>query len=598
MKGKMSPVKRLFFLLLCLMSIPGFASDWKTRYEKSGYLETADYDETVSYCKRLAVLRPFLKFTDFGTSPQEFRLPLLIADKEGLFTPEEIRASGRLILLIQAGIHPGESEGRDAGMMLFRDMAVYGKYKHLLEHVSILFIPVFNVDGDHRFGPYNRINQNGPKEMGWRVTARNLNLNRDYMKARAPEMRLWLKLFHAWLPDFFIDCHTTDGADYQYVLTYGLEIFGNMDPRLTQWQKEVYLPYVKRQMGRRGILIHPYVSFRRWHDPRSGLREFAGPPMLSHGYTAIQNRPGLLIETHMLKPYKPRVESTYQMIRFTLELLNKEYAGLQILNLKADEFTASPEFRKEKLPVKFKTSDEEPVMVTFKGVAYDVETSDLTGGPWIKYHPDKPMTYELPMYNQVLPDVEVALPEAYIVPAEWTDVIENLELHGIRIIRLSKPARVRIKSYKFKNCEWRSRPFEGCHVLSSFDVDDIEEERLFPAGSAVVPTEQRTARVIAHLLEPEARDSFVYWGFFNTVFEQKEYAETYVMEKMAREMLEQDPSLKARFEKFLEENPEVRNQQWEMLNWFYMRSPYRDDRKDVYPVGKIYDLKILKTLSR
>jgi len=587
-------MRKIVFLLMLMISINSYAQDWTTWYEKSGHLETADYDKTIAYCKQLADHSPWLQYTDFGTSPRGYDLPLLIADRQGRFSPEAVHASGNAILLIQAGIHPGESEGRDAGMMLIRDIAIHNKYPDLLDHVSILFIPIFNVDGDHRFGPNNRINQNGPKEMGWRVTARNLNLNRDYMKANAPEMQKWLGLFNTWLPDFLIDCHTTNGADYQYVLTYILEIHGNMDEGLTQWQKEVFLPYVKKQMEAMNILIFPYVSFRSWHDPRSGLREWVGPPMLSHGYTAIQNRPGLLIETHMLKPYKPRVEATYEMIRSSLEILNKEYKSLKKLNRTADALTASADFRKKRLPVKFRVPDEQSVMVEFKGVAYDVDTSDLTGGPWIKYHSDQPKTYQLPLFTNNIPEIEVALPEAYIIPPEWSDVIERLELHGVKIQRLKKPALIPVKSYKFRNCEWEQKPYEGCQRLTKFDMHEIEEERLFPAGSAIVDMNQRTARVIAHILEPEATDSYVFWGFFNTIFEQKEYSETYVMEKMAREMMEKDPALKERFEKYLEENPQKKGNQWQMLNWFYMQSPYRDDRKDVYPVGKIYDRKLLR----
>ena len=196
---------------------------------------------------------------------------MMIVDKEGLVSPEEIRKRGRVVLLVESAIHPGEPDGKDAMLMLVRDIALTQKHPGLEDNVSILFIPVFNADGHERFGKYNRINQNGPVEMGWRVTAQNYNLNRDFLKADSPEMQAWLKLYNKWQPEFFIDCHTTDGADYQYVLTYKLETYGNMLPDLSDWQTESYLPYIIEKMQSVNYPVFPYVYFRRWHDPRSGL---------------------------------------------------------------------------------------------------------------------------------------------------------------------------------------------------------------------------------------------------------------------------------------------------------------------------------------
>ena len=238
-----------------------------------------------------------IHYSSFGESPEGRELPLLIADKDKLTNPELIKKTGRAILLIQACIHAGEPDGKDAGLMLFRDFIANPEISKLLNNVTVVFIPIYSVDGHERFSAFNRINQNGPKEMGWRTNANNLNLNRDYIKAEAPETKAWLTLFNKWNPDFFIDCHVTDGADYIYPLTYGLEINGNMDSNLTNWQKNTYLPYVTNAMEKSGNPIFPYVSFREWHDIESGLESWVTPPLLSQGYTAIANCPGLLIET-------------------------------------------------------------------------------------------------------------------------------------------------------------------------------------------------------------------------------------------------------------------------------------------------------------
>ncbi|MCK4406131.1 MAG: hypothetical protein KAV44_00505 [Bacteroidales bacterium] len=582
----------LSLCLLCIFSI-GFSqdSDWQTYYEKSGFKETPRYDQTVEYCKKLASASPWIKYVSFGVSPQGRDLPLLIVDRNGNFTPLKVHRSGNAVLLIEAGIHPGEIDGKDAGLMFIRDIAIYKKYEDLLNHVTILFIPIFNVDGHERFSAYNRINQNGPKEMGWRTTAQNLNLNRDFLKADTPEMKAWLKMFNKWLPDFFVDIHATDGADFQYVMTYALETFGNMDDGLTTWAENEYLKVMEEDMEKAGYPIFPYVAFRRWHDPKSGLRSMLSAPRLSQGYTAIQNRIGFLIENHMLKDYKTRVSATYEALIITCEILNKEYEKLIMLNKIADEYSAGSEFRSKKFPIDFRASNDS-IMVDFKGFEYEVERSNLSGGNWFKYS-DKPVDFKLPYFNNQNPVVEVDLPEAYIIPPEWIDVIERLELHGIKYSQLDEPVVIPVKTYKFKNVSWRQLPYEGRHPVS-FDYDEIIEEREFSAGSVVIDMNQRTARVIAHILEPKAPDSYLYWGFFDAIFEQKEYAESYVMESLARKMLVEDPELKKEFEQMKTNNPDFANNFWAILNWFYSKTPYWDQKKNVYPVGKIYDKEVIK----
>lgn len=573
----------LNFTLLVLSSLAQ-----ETYFEASGGKRTPRYDETVAFCKKLASTSPMIHFSSFGKSPQGRDLPLLIVDKKGLTTPKDIKESGNAVLLVQACIHSGESDGKDAGLMLLRDILSKPAYTSLLDHVTILFIPIFNVDGHERFGPYNRINQNGPEEMGWRTTAQNLNLNRDYLKADAPEMQAWLRLYNAWLPDFFIDCHVTDGADYQYVLTYALETNGDMDDRLSKWTEEVCEPYLVNQMKKNGYPIFPYVEFRRWHDPRSGLMCRVAPPMLSQGYCAIQNRPGLLIETHMLKPYKQRVEATYSMIRLVIELLNKERTSLKKLEADADTFTSSPEFRKTSLPVSWDESLTDSTMTDFLGFEYTIDTSDVSGGLWFRYDNTKPATWKIPMFRKNTPDRLVKLPEAYIIPAEWSIIIDRLKLHGVNVRYLEKDVAIRTSLLHFEQVKWQGRAYEG-RVKVSYTLKDSLQEYTFPKGSAVVDMNQRTAMVIAHLLEPASPDSYASWGFFNSSMEIKEYFESYVMETEARKMMEANPELKKEFEKKKAEDPKFAQDPEAILWWFYSKSPWWDSHLNVYPVGRILE---------
>jgi len=583
-------MKMIFTLYFAISIISVFSQDtaWTTFYEQSGGKETPRYAQTVEFCERLAKASHLIKFTSFGKSARGRNLPLLIVDKDGLADPGTIRATGRIIVLIQACIHPGECEGKDAGLMLLRDLVILKKYPGLLDHVSILFIPIFNVDGHERFGPYNRINQNGPKEMGWRVSANNLNLNRDFLKADTPEMQYWLSLFNKWMPDFFIDTHTTDGADYQYVLTYGMELDGDMESGLTSWSQHVFLDTLTKMMDKSGFPVFPYVGFRNWEDPKSGLVTSVSPPMLSEVYTSLRNRPGLLIETHMLKPYDQRVRSTYECLKHSLTILNKEYKALYDNIVRADKLTASNEFRKIDFPLQYKTIENDSTMIDFLGIEYKRVRSEITNEYWYQYGTKKE-TYHLPYFNKVKPVVFTKIPEVYIIPVEWKEVTDRLELHGVKIHRLLKDTLVSVSSYKIKNPKWQSNPYEGRHPMINFELQEITEDRLIPAGSAVIDMNQPSARIIVHVLEPKGNGSYLYWGFFDPVFEQKEYAENYVIEDMAPKIFADHPLLNAEFREkkssdtVFAKNPDL------ILNWLYSQTPYWDARKDVYPVSKIFD---------
>jgi len=581
--------------ILCSIGLIAQVDEWGTYFEISGKKETPRYRETMDYCKRLEMNSKWVHLTSFGKSARGRDLPLMIIDKQGLTDPKALHASGKLVLLIQACIHPGESEGKDAGLMLIRDLVIYKKFPGLLDHVSILFIPIFNVDGHERFGPYNRINQDGPKETGWRVTANNLNLNRDYLKADAPEMQAWLKMFNTWMPDFFIDTHTTDGADYQYVLTFQMETYGDMDPGLTDWSKNTFLKDWLGQLKTAGFLVFPYIEFRKWNDPGSGIEISVGPPMLSQVYTSLLNRPGLLLETHMLKPYEQRVSATYEALKISIGILGRESLNLKNRILRADENVAGQDFRKTGYPLRFETLNDS-TMVDFLGVEYKKVKSKITGEDYYQYDHTK-TAYQIPYFDKTKPTLSARLPEAYIIPVEWKTVIDRLILHGIKVKRLARDTTLTTTTWKFSNPKWQSNPYEGRHPLIAFGTEEISISRDFPAGSAVVDMGQPEARIIAHLLEPNGNGSFLYWGFFDAIFEQKEYAENYVMETLAAKMLAEDPAIKAEFEKKKSGDSVFAKNPNAILNWFYNKSPYRDPVRDIYPPGKIFDRKSVDGLK-
>jgi hypothetical protein len=333
--------------------------------------------------------------------------------------------------------------------------------------------------------------------------------------------------------------------------------------------------------------ISPYVFFKEKHNPFSGLESWVSKPRFAHGYAAIQNRPGLLIETHMLKNYKQRVTGTYFMLLNSLKIINREYKVLKEAVKKADEFTASKEFRKQPFGLDFKMTGDS-VMIEFSGIKKHNEKSNVSRADRVIYD-SEPETYSIPYFNKQKPVKTAQLPGAYIFPPEWNVVTERLKLHGVEYKILSQTKSFYVMSYKFKNVKWRNQPYEGRHPLT-YEIEEIEEQREYPKGSVIVPVNQRTARVIAHLLEPDAPDALVHWGFFDAIFEQKEYAEPYLLEKIAREMLAENPQLKKDFENKLATDSIFAASAKERLNYFYKLSPYWDQNINKYPVGKLYAL--------
>ena len=503
--------------------------NWETIFESSGFMATPRYDESMSYFSRLEKETPFAKFISIGKSPQQRDLNLLIVSNDKAYTPAAAKLTNKPIILIVNGIHSGEIEGKDACMLLLRDILVTKNQQSLLDNAILLVLPIFSVDGHERFEKSNRINQNGPVEMGWRTTAQNLNLNRDWMKADAPEMQALLKLISEWMPDFLIDTHTTDGADYQYSVTYGLEKYGNLYAGTSRLVNGSFIPYMENRVREKGFLIAPYVGFKDG-EPKSGLVDYAAPPRFSTGYAAVQNRIGLLVETHMLKPYKERVFATKAILESTIEFVNANAGKLISLNKEADKnVIADLAMAVSPLYTQF-NSTEKTSRYNYHGISYHYDSSTISGARKTVYGTEK-FDMEIPYYNNIVPTDSITLPFAYLIPPEWSALVERIRLHGIRVDQMKEAKQLPVTRYKFKDIKFAASPYEG-HQGVTCKYDAILLTETIPSGTFVIYTRQRTARVLGHLLEPKSGDSFLRWGFMNAIFERKEYFEDYVMEKV------------------------------------------------------------------
>lgn len=559
---------------------------WKTHAETSNYRLTPRYADTVLFSKRLDAASTLIVYKSFGLSSEGRELPLLIATQGDDFNPVAARKSEKAVILIQAAIHSGESDGKDAGLALFRDIAIQKQYQSLLKNAVLLFIPIFNVDGHELFSPFNRINQNGPEEMGFRANSANLNLNRDYLKADTSEIRSWLSLWNEWNPDFFIDCHVTDGADYQYNITYEFAHNNEIAPSLLSWMNTHFEGAVKSKVEAEGNLMSRYLQFRNRTDPAQGIFTFIATPRFATGYTALRNRNGLLIEAHSLKPYEQRVRGTYDVLKNTIEEIAASKMELFAANAAADELTSKLGEDPQSgiaVPLRQRPSGKSEDYL-FKGFEFKRSLSPVTGVEEVSYT-KKPFEIKIPRYDEAVVAESAVPPIAYIVPPQWKDVIERLEAHGLEFSRLKEPVTVEVGSFRFEDPKWQDAPFEGRITLGS-KIVPITEVREFPANSVVIPMGQAASSVAVHFLEPSGPDSAFFWGFFNSIFEQKEYSESFVMEEIARKMLDQDSALREEFEIRLKDesfagNPRAR------MQFFYQRSPYFENRIGVYPVGRV-----------
>lgn len=581
--------KMIFVSLFIFFSVqiifPQKNDNWKTKFETSNYLETSRYDESIEYFSKLAEYSDYAKLFSIGISPQGRNIYAFLVTKENNFEPENIYNSSKPLIFIINGIHSGEIEGKEASKLLLREILISKEKEFFLDYVNLLVIPVFSVDGHERFGKYNRINQNGPVEMGWRTTAQNLNLNRDWMKADSPEMQSLLKLIQNYKPDFFIDNHTTNGADYQYTVTYGMEVFPEfISPSLAGWSKNEFLPYIKNYVEDEGFLFAPYMGFKDGKF-ENGLTYWSSLPRFSNGYTSLLNRPGLLVETHMLKPFKERVFATKSMIEGVLNYCVENGNKLKKLIREAEDFTINNYvLNKKPFALTFKgTDDYEPFL--FKGISSVVDSSEISGGKRVTYT-GEPIDIETKFFNKLTVTDSIIAPYAYVIPREWNILIERMKLHGIEFIINEKEFEVDAERYKFKNIRFNNNPYEGRHLINA-EYESYIEKVTIPEGSFIIKTNQPNVRAVLHFLEPKSPDSFLRWGFFNTIFEQKEYFEPYVMEKIAKEMLEENPELKKEFEQKLAEDEKFRDNWWQRLNFFYERSPFYDKNLNLYPVMRI-----------
>jgi hypothetical protein len=563
--------------------------DLITTGEKTDWNETAPYAEAVEISRRLEKASRFVKVIDVGTTPEGRTMIALVVSKDRAFTPEAAAKTGKVVMLIQSGIHAGEIEGKDTALMLVRDMVVSKRYARWLDHVIFVIIPVFNVDGHEDFSPYHRPSQNGPKSTGLRATAQRVNLNRDYIKADTPEMRAWLRLFNAWMPDFHIDNHVTDGADFQYDVTWDMARNQDLAEPAGAWVREKFVPELNKRMEADGHMVAPYGALRNVAGKREFFMEVFSP-RYSHLYSAVQDRPSLLVESHSLKAAKTRAWAHYDIMKHSVETIMLDPEALRRSVREADRELATRAGSRSAAPVYLagKVSEQSRPLVyhTLKNGPFKSEVT----GAMVNRFLAEPDDLQTVIHDKIDTTAEAQIPLGYLIPVAWKNLADVLVLHGVQMERTAKPITDEFETYRFSSPKFAATSFEG-RVMLDFEAKLVKERITIPAGSYWVPAGQRRARLILSMLEPAAPDSLAKWGFLNPVFEgggRGGGLGEYLSEPIARRMMADSPELRKEFEQKLASDPKFAADARARLQWWFDQSKYTPGDNGRYPVVRVW----------
>jgi len=554
--------------------------DFTTTFEKSNGTQTPTYSEVIQFYEDLANAYTSISTYEVGTTDSGKPLTLITFNPNRSFGSEFSKDQDLRRILINNGIHPGESDGIDATMMLMRDLA-QGKIP-APKNTWISAIAIYNIGGALNRNSTSRTNQNGPESYGFRGNAKNYDLNRDFIKRDTKNADAFTEIFHLVKPDVFIDNHVSNGADYQYTLTHLFTQHNKLGGVLGEYLHNDFQPLLEADLKKKDWDITPYVNvFNR--TPEKGFSQFMDHPRYSTGYTSLWNTIGLMVETHMLKPYKPRVEGTYALLESAIKITEEQ--GEKIKALRANAFNT---FAKAKTyPLRHVIDSSKTTTLDFLGYEGRTETSEVTQKPRLKYHRDQPFTKEVTYYNHFKPTNEISVPKAYFIPRGWRDIALQLKDNKIKFKQLKRDTTFMAEVYHIDTYQTSRNAYEGHYPHYGTTVKTTMEEVTIPRDGYMVPTDQDGIKYILETLEPQANDSFFNWNFFDTILQQKEGFSPYVWEDKAEEFLKNNPEINERFEEKKEKEPQFAQNWYMQLAWIHKQSPNYEKAHLRYPIVRM-----------
>lgn len=556
--------------------------DFETKFEKSKGKETSTYFETISYFKNLAKTYPEISFKEIGETDSGYPLHIVVLNPEKEFDFKKLE--NKNVILINNGIHPGESDGIDASMMLLRDIVQDSEKLNTLRDVVLTVIPIYNVGGSLNRNSHTRANQNGPKEYGFRGNARNFDLNRDFIKTDTKNAKTFAQVFHLTNPDIFIDNHVSNGADYQYAITHLFTQHNKLGNDLGKFIEDKMRPSIEASLLEKDIIITPYVNV--WgKTPEAGFSQFFDSPRYSTGYTTLFNTLGIMVETHMLKPYKQRVEQTYSLMESMIDFAIKN--GQKIKELRKN--AVAEILNKKTYPIQYKIDKNTFTTFNFKGYEGTFIESKVTNGKRLFYDKKKPYTKPVKYYNQFINSNEIIIPKGYILTQGNWPIIERLKDNNIEYITFKKDTTISVEVQHIKEYKTRTRAYEGHYLHYSTTVSATKDIVTFNTGDIYIPVNQPGARYIMETLEASATDSFFNWNFFDSILQQKEGYSSYVFEDIAEDFLNENPAIKKEMKEKMLTDIEFAKNPRAQLDFVYKKSPHYEPAHLKLPIFKTYE---------
>lgn len=566
----------LLFFFTCTLSAQKKPM-YQTPYEKGNGNQTATYDETIAFFRLLDKDFETIQMLEMGPTDSGEPLHIVIYSPDKKFDFKQVHKD-KAVLLLNNGIHPGEPDGIDATMMLYRDLAT-GRLA-APKNTVIVNIPIYNIGGALNRSSHSRANQNGPESYGFRGNERNYDLNRDFLKSDTRNARSFAQIFHTVSPDVFIDNHVSNGADYQYTFTYIATHHQKLGGELGTYYKDEMLPQILAAMKAKGIEATPYVNVHDTKPDAAGFEQFMDSPRYSTGFASMFNVPGSMPETHMLKDYASRVKVTYEHMAESLKYIDSNHNRIKLLRLdNLDNYKPGIHYT-----LQWEIDSTQVTPLPFLGYQGDYKTSEVTGKQRLFYDRKKPFSKMVPYYQSYKPVTEVTIPQAYIIPKSWWNAIELLKVNNIAMEPLAKDTEIEVESYRITGYETSRSAYEGHYPHNSIAVETTTRKVLFYKGDFVINTQQPGVKYLLETLEPQGADSYFAWNFFDAILQQKEYFSDYVFEDTAAELLKTDKTLKAAFEKKKQEDKAFADNADAQLDWIYRQSVYYEKTHLQYPV--------------
>ena len=554
--------------------------DFTTTFEKSNGLKTATYAEVIDFYKNLALTHPEITINEMGETDSGFPLHMVVYNVSGKV---DFNNNKKSVILINNGIHPGEPDGVDASMLLLRDLVQNKKFTNLYKNTVLVIIPMYNIGGALNRNSTSRANQNGPEAYGFRGNARNYDLNRDFIKADTKNTKSFAQIFHLINPDVFIDTHVSNGADYQYTLTHLFTQYNKLSNDLGDFIEHNMRPQIETALQNKNLSITPYVNV--WGTtPDKGFSQFFDYPRYSTGYTTLFNSLGVMIETHMLKPYKQRVEQTFELLECIINYTNNNY--MIIKNLRKD--AVSKILEKKTYPIQYALDATKFNTLQFNGFEAEYLSSNVTNGKRLYYNRNKPYTKHIKYFNIFTVTDSITIPKAYILKKGWWNIIDRLQNNNITYTVFKKDSIIEAEKQTIKYFETRKNPYEGHYLHFNTKTSSVIENVHVNKGDLYIPVDQKGIRYIIETLEASATDSFFNWNFFDTLLQQKEGYSAYVFEDKAESFLQENPEIRKALNLKIKNDTSFAKNPRAQLNFVYKHSPYYEKSHLTLPVYKVY----------